>query len=383
MKHQKDVVTSNHGEKFTGTTLTISWSAIKNNILYFKKKLKPTTKIMVMVKASAYGNGAVHLSKRIEKENLADYLSVAYLQEGIELRKAGIKSPIMVLNPNIHQWAKLIEHCLEPEIHSLVAFQAFNNFLFQQGLKNSNYPIHLKLNSGMNRLGINGNEIPTLINYLKGNCQLKVSSIMSHLSASGIPSEDSFTKGQIKLFNQLREQLSPYLDEDCLSHILNSNGIERHLYAQMDMVRLGIGMYGGSDVPSLKKAAHPIAQLSTEICAIRKVKKGASISYSRSGRAANDCYIATLSIGYADGFNRNLSNGKWNVEIDGKLYPIIGDICMDLSIVDLGDQKKEIGTKVIIFGGLKSIHDFAEAQQTISYEAMTNMGERVKRIILD
>lgn len=366
------------------TVLEISWKAILHNLTYFKKKLNPATKIMLMLKASAYGNGAIQLAKRLEKEKVCDYFAVAYVSEGIALRKNNISLPIMVLNPAVDSWKMMIKHCLEPEIHNLTLFQSFSKFILATDtLKKEGFPIHLKFNTGMNRLGIDSNELSQLIKLLENNSSLQVKSIMTHLSSASLPAEDEFTKAQFAQFETIKKSLAPYLPAKTLAHVLNTHGIERFAEHQYNMVRLGIGMYGSSSIKNLKEKLIPICKLKASISAIRRVKKGDSISYSRSGRAPSDGFIATLALGYADGLNRNLGNGNWKVEINDKLYPTIGNICMDLSMVFLGNDHVDLGTEAIIFGGHKTIHEFAKAQKTITYEALTNIGGRVKKVLIN
>lgn len=366
------------------TILEINWKAIQHNIAYFKSKLKRNTRLMVMLKASAYGSGAVQLAQRLEKEQLCDYIAVAYLSEGVELRENGITLPIMILNPGLNTWEEIVKHCLEPEIHNIELLKSFAKFLGNsESTKYGNYPIHLKFNTGMNRLGIDEIELGQLKDLLNNIPSIQVKSIMTHLSSAGILEEEEFTRAQLDQFDRIKEELSDFLPQEQIAHALNSFGIERYPEYQYDMVRLGIGMYGAAAIDPLNKALVPICKLKASISAIRKVKKGDSISYSRSGRAPKDGYVATLSLGYADGMNRNLGNGKWEVEIKGKLYPTIGNICMDLSMVFLGDDEISYGTEAIIFGGQKTIYDFAEAQNTITYEALTNIGSRVKKVLIN
>ncbi len=366
------------------TTLELSWKAVEHNLNYFKNKLNTGTKLMLMVKASAYGIGEIQLEEKVEEKKVCDYLAVAYLAEGIELRKNGIELPIMVLNPSHDSWEEMVLHCLEPEIHSIESLNSFIEYLnTHPSLSKKHYPIHLKFNTGMNRLGFEHSEVEMLEStMLKNNC-VGVKSIMTHLSSTSLSKQDEFTHGQLDLFNKIISKLKKLVTNKTIIHALNSSGIERFNSFQYDMVRIGIGLYGASSDPLLSSKLIPICKLKTIISAVRKVKKGDSISYGRSGRAPRDGYVATLAIGYADGFNRNLSNQAWEVEIDGELYPIIGDICMDLSMVFLGDKKVNIGSEVLIFGGKKSIHDYASAQKTITYEALTSIGSRVKRTFID
>lgn len=366
------------------TILEINWKAIQHNIAYFKSKLKTDTQLMVMLKASAYGSGAVQLAQKLEKEQLCSYIAVAYPSEGVELRKSGITLPIMILNPGVNTWEELTKHCLEPEIHNIDLLKSFAKFLSNsESIKDGNYPIHLKFNTGMNRLGIDEVELGQLKDLLTTLSSIQVKSVMTHLSSAGILEEEEFTRAQLDQFDRIKKELYNFLPQEPIAHALNSFGIERYPEYQYDMVRLGIGMYGAAAIDPLNKALVPICKLKASISAIRKVKKGDSISYSRSGKAPSDGYVATLSLGYADGMNRNLGNGKWEVEIGGKLYPTIGNICMDLCMVFLGNDEISYGTEAIIFGGQKTIYEFAEAQKTITYEALTNIGTRVKKVLIN
>jgi len=364
--------------------LTINWKAVRHNIQYFREKLKPKTKLMLMIKADAYGNGAVSFAQLIEEENQADYLSVAYPEEGVELRKNGISLPIMVLNPPAESWEIMVKHCLEPEIHHLENLKSFHEFLNSQHKELRGYPIHLKFNSGMNRLGINQEEVPELVSYLKQVfLPFKIKSLMSHLSCSDSVYEDEFTKNQLKLFQKICRKLKPYLKHKPFKHILNTNGIERYSEFQMEMVRLGIGIHGASKLQNLRQTLLPTTVLKSRICAVRRVKAGDSIGYGRAGKVQSEGFIATLPIGYADGVSRWLGKGNWQVEIEGRLFPTIGNVCMDLCMIDLGENKLPINTEVIIFGGKKSLFEFALAQYTITYEALTRIGKRVKRVIVN
>ena len=365
---------------YSDNTLEVSWQAIENNICYFKGKLKPATKVMLMVKAAAYGHYTSIICKKIQEKDLVDFLGVASIAEGIELRVEGIELPVMVQSLNLHHWDVMIEHCLEPVIHSFEMLHSLLSYLkSQQSLVSGGYPIHLKINTGMNRLGFNNNEVAGLVEALRYQASIRVSSIMSHLSSSGNYSDKAFTLKQIKDFQQACDDLKNSLGIEPTCHILNTDGINNFLPYQMDMVRLGIGLYGASEANDLKLDLQPVARLTSKVIAIRKVHKGESISYNKSGQLAQDSNIALLSLGYADGIPRKLGNGNWQIEINGKLYPTIGNICMDLCMLNLGQDEVLVGDDAILFGGKKSIFDFAEAQDTITYEALTNIGNRIKR----
>lgn len=363
--------------------LYVSANAIKHNILYFRSLLAKETGIMLVVKASAYGNGSLDIAKYVETEKLVNYLAVADVDEGIELRKAGIKLPILILNPSRVAFQDMIDNQLEPEIHHLSLLTDFEAFLKSQPKPIQAYPIHIKLNTGMNRLGFDEEELEALKSLIQQATNWKVESVLTHLSSSGNADDDEFTHHQIKEFKKLKSTLKDVLPKESWSHVLNSDGIYRFPEYHMQMVRLGIGMYGASSLPELKQNLKGICKLCCRVSQIRKVKAGKFVGYNRKGIIEKDSNIATLAIGYADGFSRKLGEGNWEVEIAGKLYPTIGIICMDICMVDLGEDWYESQTQVTIFGGKKSIHDYAQALNTITYEAMTSISARVKRVLID
>ncbi len=366
--------------EYSDNTLEVSWKAILHNINYFKKKLDPTTKIMLMVKAAAYGHYTSVICNRIESAQMADMFGVATFAEGMELREQGVRLPVMVQNVNSQYWNVMIEHCLEPVIHSFQVLDSFLSYLqTQESLLEGQYPIHIKLNTGMNRLGFNEEDLPALVDQFKNQKAIRVSSIMSHLSSSGNYASEQFTLDQIELFKNLSFRLKNGLKSNAFCHILNTDGINNYLDHQMDMVRLGIGLYGASEANDLKQDLIQVARFSGKVVAIRRVSANEYISYNKSGSVPEDSNIAILSLGYADGLPRKLGNGNWEVEINGNLYPTIGNICMDLCMLNLGQNKVKIGSEAMIFGGHKTLFDFAKAQETITYEALTNIGNRMKR----
>lgn len=364
------------------TILEIHADAIAHNFRFFRQLLQPKTKIMAMIKASAYGNGAIEIGQLIQRNKLAEYIAVAYVAEGAALREAGVELPIMVLNPHPENFNALVTHCLEPEIHDLEHLEAFNTFLTKENMNESAYPVHLKINTGMNRLGIDPNHSSECVNTLSKCNAVRIKSIMTHLSASGTAEEDEYSLDQLQSFESFYQKIKPSLPEEVFLHALNSNGIYRFPKYHYDMVRLGIGMYGASALVHLKEKLRPICVFKTKVTQVLSLQKGDTIGYSRAGEMSKDGKIATLSVGYADGFSRTLGNGNWQVEINGKLYPTIGNVCMDLCMLDIGNDKVKAGDTVILFGGKKSIHDYAEALETISYEAMCRIGERVERIMV-
>jgi len=370
-------------DKYHLTEFRISLQKLRHNLDHFESLLKPKTKFMLMIKANGYGHHSIALAKAFEEDDRVSYFSIAYTDEGIKLRSAGVRKSILVLNPSPNSFKAIIENCLEPEIHNLELLKSFIDFLKNNKEDGQPYPVHLKFNTGMNRLGFDPNELSEVINILKQQDQIRVQSMMTHLSSAHLESEDSFTQQQLQSFDEIIENSKEIQGEGCFFHALNSSGAFRFKDHQYQMVRLGIGLYGTSSIKELRESLQPAGKFVSHISQVRKVEKGASVSYSRSGRAKKDTQIATLSLGYADGFDRSLGNGKWHVEINGELYPTIGNICMGLCTIDIGDAELKIGDEVIIFGGKQSIYDYAKALDTITYEAMVTIGTRVKRVLSD
>lgn len=363
------------------TILEISWKAIQHNIAYFRSRIKASTKIMFMVKASAYGNSASQITRKIQEEKLADYFGVATIREGVELRENGIRLPILIQNPHFDDWDILVKHYLEPVIQNTDGLHSIQRFLDSSNEAPTQYPIHIELNTGMNRFGFDQQDLKQLMQFIKEATNCRLASVMTHLSSSGNKLAEEFTMQQLELFHSMVQELKPQLNEHTFFHALNTDGMHNFTEYQFDMIRIGIGLYGASEAEQLKNSLIPIATFKTRVSAIRRVDKAEGISYNRSGKLKEDSNIAVLSLGYADGFPRLLGNGKWEVEINGKLYPTIGAICMDLCMVNLGNDLVKVGDEAIIFGRKKSIFDYAEALHTITYEAMTIIGKRVQRII--
>ncbi|MEZ4916513.1 MAG: bifunctional UDP-N-acetylmuramoyl-tripeptide:D-alanyl-D-alanine ligase/alanine racemase [Chitinophagales bacterium] len=364
-------------EKAHATILEIDLNAILHNYKVFAATLKPNVKIMAMVKAFSYGASSVEIAKLLEF-NRVGYFGVAYADEGIMLRKAGIKTPIMVLNPEERSFNAIVRYKLEPEIYSFSLLKAFTNAIKNFKLETS-YPVHLNIDTGMKRLGFEEQNIEQLINDLKSNKHIKVQSIYSHLVASDEAEKDDFTQQQINTFEKISQQLIKGLGYKPLLHILNSSGISRFKEAQFDMVRLGIGMYGFN--AEMQEQLLTVTKLKTKISQVKHLKKGETVGYGRKGIAQKDSTIATIAIGYADGLNRLLSNGVGNVFIQGKKAPIIGNICMDMTMVDVTDipEAKE-GDVAEIFGENISASEIAQQINTIPYEVLCNVSERVKRV---
>jgi len=362
------------------TVLEINLSNLIHNLNYYRSKLPSTVKLMAMVKAFSYGSGSVEVANVLQF-NGADYLAVAYADEGLELRRAGINLPIMVMSPEADSIIPMIENRLEPEIYS---FRVLNQFLhaiqMRSGFDSEELRIHIKLDTGMHRLGFEEKDLPELINLLNQNPKIGIASVFSHLAASSEPEHDEFTKSQIDKFNQYAAQIEVGTKKKFLKHILNSGGITRHPEAAFDIVRLGIGMYG---IGELQEQANlqTVGKLSTMISQIRTVQEGESVGYSRKAVMKVTSRIATIPIGYADGFSRMLGHGKFEVKIHGIKAPTVGSICMDMCMIDVTHipQANE-GDQVVIFENSTDIRSFADALETIPYEVLTNISPRVKRV---
>lgn len=367
----------------SGTNLVVNKSLLHENLSFFKSKLKKETLIMAMVKAVAYGHGSSLIANELQASNLVNYFGVSNIDKGIELRKNGITLPIMVTNPISENFDALIVHKLEPVLHNLELAQAFDAYIKSKGIIPNTFPVHVKFNTGMNRFGIEPNQVEEFI-AMNSTASWHLKSVMSHLACSDIESEDEFTRNQFSSFKAIRRKLNLALEQAPIYHILNSNGLIRFPEEQHQMVRIGIGLYGATEFEPARPLLKPIAYLKTKVAQVRFVKKGESISYARSGSATESCYIGTLTIGYADGFPRKLGNGNWHFELAGKLYPTIGNVCMDYTMINFGTEKPEVELEenVFVFGGQKSIYDYAAAQGTICYEAMTNIGTRVHRFFI-
>jgi alanine racemase len=364
-------------EKTHETVLEINLNAISHNLNFYKSKLKPTTKMMVMVKAFGYGNGGFEIAKVLEHHNV-DYLGVAFADEGIALKNSGIKMPIMVLNPETTSFSAIIQHQLEPEIYSL---KGLNSFLQLAKQKNLNaFPIHIKLDTGMHRLGFEEENIADLISVLKDNKYVKVKSILSHMATSDAMEHRNFALSQIDLFEKLSSKIISELQINPIRHILNTSGISNFPQAQYDMVRLGIGLYGVSNDANEQRFLENVGTLKSIISQIRTIEKGESVGYGRRFVAQKTSIIATIPIGYADGISRHWGNGLGFVTINNQKASIIGSICMDMLMVDITELKCQEGDEVILFGENPTVSFIAEKLETIPYEILTSISQRVKRV---
>ena len=367
-------------QKVHETVLEINLDALVHNLNYYRSKLQENIRIMAMVKAFSYGSGGFEIANVLQFHR-ADYLAVAYADEGVELRKAGIKLPIMVMNPEEYAFDTMIKHQLEPEIFSFRALKLLQKAIRQNALpQNKPVKVHLKLDTGMHRLGFVEDDIAELVLKVKKNPLIRVRSVFSHLAGSDKPELDDFTRGQIALFKRMGEKIVESFDNKVLMHILNSAGISRFPEARFDMVRLGIGLYGISATETDQGKLQNVTVFKSALAQIKQLKKGESASYNRSFIAPKNMTVGIVSLGYADGLMRVLGNKKASLWIKKKPVPIIGDICMDMCIVDLEGVKAQEGDDVIVFDARHPVTALAEAAGTIPYEILSRISRRVKRI---
>jgi Alr-MurF fusion protein len=365
-------------KKMHQTVLEINLNALAHNLKEYKRILKPTTKIMAMVKAFAYGSGGAEIASVLQYHNI-DYLGVAYADEGVELIKAGINTPVMVMNAEESSFQSIVDYNLQPVIYSFDLLAKFQAYLEEQAM--AEYPVHIEIETGMNRLGFALTELKELGKKLATGNRFHVESVFSHLAASEEEAQDDFTLLQAQRFEEACSILKEDIPYSFLRHISNSAAIVRHPGLQMDMVRLGIGLYGIEIDHKELLDLDAVATLRSTIAQLKHVKAGESISYNRLGVVHRDSLIATIRVGYADGYSRQFGNGKGKMLINGKLAPVIGTICMDMTMVDVTDIPgvKE-GEEVIVFGPALDVGKVASWINTIPYEIMTGVSQRVKRI---
>ncbi len=371
-----DRISSLLQEKKHQTVMEINLSAMVHNLNHYRQQLSPDTKLMAMVKAFSYGTGSVEVA-RILQFRRVDYLAVAIADEGIELRNAGIELPVIVMNPEEHSFSSMIENRLEPNIYRFSLLRSFDEALKKSAV--TNFPVHIKIDTGMKRLGFDSTEeIAKLILYVQERDTLYIRSVFSHLAVSEDPSEDGFTLQQFELFRELSHPIVSGFDYKILLHILNSAGIERFPEMQLDMVRLGIGLYGASSWQSAQ--LKNVATLKSTISQIKTALPCETVGYGRNFVSRRLTRIAVIPIGYADGFSRRLGNGVGNVIINGQAAPIIGTVCMDMCMADVTDVACQEDDTVLIFGEGQPVSKVAEWMGTIPYEVLTTVGQRVKRI---
>lgn len=370
----------NHLEAKTHeTVLEVNLDAMVDNFNFFRSKLKPSTGLVAMVKASGYGAGSLELAKTLQAHGAA-YLAVAVGDEGAELRRAGITMPIMVLNPMVLNYTQLFDNRLEPEIFSFESLDAIIFEARRAGI--SGYPVHIKLDTGMHRLGFREEELPKLFNTLDNQKEVVVKSVFSHLATADCLDQDAYTLSQLEYYTRCSEKITGHFKYKVLRHVLNTAGILRFPEYQFDMARLGIGLYG---IPVLNNGAEeplrPISSLRSVIIALREWDKTETIGYGRRGILTRPSMIATVPIGYADGFNRHCGRGNWKVAVNGHLCPTVGNICMDTCMIDVTDVADvRIGDPVVIFGPDNPATAMAETLDTIPYECLTSVSPRVRRV---
>ncbi len=362
-------------EKIHGTVLKINLDALTSNLNFYRSRLDSKTKIMAMVKAFSYGSGSFEIANLMQFHRV-DYLGVAYADEGVRLRENGIHLPIMVMNPSPDSFESIYKNDLEPELYNLGLLDKYLQFL--NGREGA---IHLKIETGMKRLGFDEDEIDDLTMVLKSNANLHVKTIFSHLAGADEAMHQEFSNQQAEKFQRLSNRLVSVLKERPILHLVNSPGILRYPQFHFDMVRLGIGLYGveANNSPD-QQMLQPISELTTIVSQLRKVKKGETVGYGRKGVADKDITVATIAIGYADGFSRSFSQGKGYVWVNGKRANVIGNVCMDMTMIDVTGLNVEVGDQVEIFGNNISIKELAQAIDTIPYEILTNISQRVKRV---
>ncbi len=367
-------------QKVHQTVLEINLNAVAHNLKEYQRHLKPGTKVMAMVKAFAYGSGGAEIAGILQYHK-ADYLGVAYADEGVELRKAGINLPVMVMNPEENAFEAIMEYNLEPELYSFDMLAAFDKYVQAEGLQQ--YPVHIEIETGMNRLGFAVHDAAKLAANLLAS-SLKVQTVFSHLAASEEAAQDSFTQRQFELFTQAVDTIKSVLPYPFLTHIANSAGAIRHPQLQLDMVRLGIGLYGVDSGATNKLNLQTVATLRSTIAQIKNLRAGESVSYNRRGVVEKDSTIATIRLGYADGYPRRLGNGLGKVWVGGKQVPVVGTVCMDMLMVDItGIDGISEGDDVVIFGKELPVTAVATWAGTIPYEIMTGISQRVKRVYFE
>ena len=358
------------------TVLEIDFNALKHNYNYLNSKLQKNTRFLAVVKAFAYGSDAEHIALHLQSLNV-DYFAVAYVSEGIALRNAGITKPILVLHPQPVNFKKIIDHCLEPSLYNVNVLNTFHSIAKE--LKQQNYPVHIKFNTGLNRLGFSGNDVDFVVSKICTDKTLFVKSIFSHLVASEDFNEKEFTNNQISNFKHIAENFINAIGYKPLLHICNTSGVLNYPNAHFDMVRCGIGLYGFGNSEEENKHLTPIASLKSVISQIHFIKKGENVGYNRAFKSSGFKKTATIPIGHADGIGRQYGNRKGFVFINNQKAFIIGNVCMDMIMVDITKIDCKEGDEVIIFDSIHSAEDFARASNTISYELITSISQRVKR----
>ena len=388
--YDEDVISHRILQQTHETVMRVNLTALVDNVRYFRSLLKPTTKLTCMVKAFAYGAGSLEVSKALQAANVADYLAVAVADEGVELRRAGITLPIIIMDPEVAAMNLILENNLEPNVYSFASLEQVITAAAEKGLED--YPIHIKIDSGMHRLGFYLEELPRLIERLQAQHVVRVRSVFSHLAGSDEEQFDAFTMEQIHYFKQCADTLEQGLlslsdsgllslsersERSIIRHICNSAGIERFTPYQFDMCRLGIGLYGISfNGAQLRN----VCSLLTTILSVKTVKAGETIGYGRHTTLTEDRQIAVIPIGYADGFDRRFSNYGGEVIVRGKRCPVVGNVCMDQAMVDVTGADAHVGDSVEVFGERLPLQELSDRLGTIPYEVLTSVSRRVQRV---
>ncbi len=357
--------------------LELNLKGATDNYRYFRSLLEPSTKLLVLVKANAYGHGAAEFASMMQRSG-ADYLAVAYPVEGLEIRRNGVSLPIIVLTAGTDFFPEIIQTRLEPSIPNMECLEAFVKVLRLKGLKD--YPIHIKLDTGMHRLGFTSSELPKLASFLVRTPEVKVKSAFSHLCVAEDPLQDAFTEEQVALFQKNTAFLAEKIGYMPMRHILNSAGIERFPQYQFDMVRLGIGLYGVSSLPNVHLS--PVASLKCKILQVKELSAGDTIGYGRLGKAVEGTRIAVIPVGYADGIDRHLGRGAASFCVNGHRVPTIGNICMDMCMLDVTGVPVSVGDTVTVFGDDPSVEELSKILGTIPYEILSSIPRRIPRIVV-
>jgi alanine racemase len=367
------------------TTLFIDLEALAHNYHVLRQKINPSTKFLAVVKASTYGHEPGPIARKLEALGV-DYFGVAYALEGTELRAAGIHKPILLLHPMAAHFEQILDHKLEPSLYSLTLLHQWVEFLEAKNI--TDYPVHIKFNSGLNRLGVALEEVNEIVAKIQSTDSLKVVSVFSHLGASDDPQAEAFTRSQIKqydefckvFFEKIRHKNPAF--KQPWRHMCNTSGVLNYPEAQYDMVRCGIGLYGYGNDPQHDKLLKPVAQLMAPILQIHQVASGQSVGYNHGFVATKPTVVASLPLGHADGLHRIFGQQKGFVWINGQRAEIIGNVCMDMLMVDVTQIECHAGDTAIIFDQIYSVQDLAEAAGTISYELLTGLSKRIKRVLI-
>ena len=373
--YDEDLISRRILQQTHETVMRVNLTALVDNVRYFRSLLKPTTKLTCMVKAFAYGAGSLEVSKALQAANVADYLAVAVADEGVELRRAGITLPIIIMDPEVAAMNLILENNLEPNVYSFASLEQVITAAAEKGLED--YPIHIKIDSGMHRLGFYLEELPRLIERLQSTKVVRVRSVFSHLAGSDEAQFDAFTMEQIHYFKQCADTLQSQLAYPIIRHICNSAGIERFTPYQFDMCRLGIGLYG---ISFNGARLRNVCSLLTTILSVKTVRAGETIGYGRHTTLTEDRQIAVIPIGYADGFDRRFSNYGGEVIVRGKRCPVVGNVCMDQAMVDVTGTDAHVGDSVEVFGERLPLQELSDRLGTIPYEVLTSVSRRVQRV---